>query len=42
MKMNDFLDINTELINNFVKLIKSFSTRKRLLTNNINFDMIIN
>ena len=42
MRISDFFDINNELINDFMKLIKSFSTRKRLLMNNINFDMIIN
>ena len=42
MRISDFFDINNELINDFMKLIKSFLTRKRLLMNNINFDMIIN
>ena len=42
MRISDLLDINNELINDFIKSIKSFSTKKRLLTNNINFDIIIN
>ena len=40
--MSDLLNINNELINDFVKLMKSLLMREKLLTNNINFDMIIN
>ena len=40
--MNDFLNINNELNNDFVKLIKSFSTREKLLISDIDFDVIIN
>ena len=42
MRVNDFFDINNELINDFVRLMKSFSMKEKLLTNNISFDMIIN
>ena len=42
MRINDFLNINNELNNDFVKLMKSFSIKERLLMNNIDFDVIIN
>ena len=42
MKMNNLFNINNELINDSVKLIKSFSTKKKLLMNNMSFDIIIN
>ena len=42
MRINDFFDINNELINDFVRLMKSFSTKERLLMNDISFDIIIN
>ena len=42
MRISDLFDINNELNNDFVKLMKSLSTRERLLMNNINFDIIIN
>ena len=42
MKINDLFNINNKLINDFIKLIKSLLIKERLLTNNINFDIIIN
>ena len=42
MRINDLFNINNELNNDFVKLMKSFSTRERLLMSDIDFDMIIN
>ena len=42
MRINDFLNINNELNNDFVKSMKSLLMREKLLTNDIDFDVIIN
>ena len=42
MRISDLFNINNELINDFIKLMKSLLMRERLSINDINFDVIIN